>query len=132
MLGYTIADTVQPVVRIGILDTNVDESTRAADFPLATFVLDHTTALVVHSRYVRDRARATGFTGPVDVVPHPAWPPPGVTPERVADGTVVGCFGVVNASKRIPELLRAVAAVRRGHPEVTLLLVGPTAPGFPG
>jgi glycosyltransferase involved in cell wall biosynthesis len=103
---------------------------RAADFPLATFVLDHTTALVVHSRYVRDRARATGFTGPVDVVPHPAWPPPGVTPERVADGTVVGCFGVVNASKRIPELLRAVAAVRRGHPEVTLLLVGPTAPGF--
>jgi glycosyltransferase involved in cell wall biosynthesis len=36
----------------------------------------------------------------------------------------------VNASKRIPELLRATAAVRRAHPELTLLLVGSTSPGF--
>jgi glycosyltransferase involved in cell wall biosynthesis len=116
----------------GVMDKRIPAlwESRAADFPLATFVLDHATALVVHSRYVRDRARAAGFVGPVDVVPHPAWPRPDVEPERVADGTVVGCFGVVNASKRIPELLRAVAAVRREHPEVTLLLVGPTAPGF--
>jgi glycosyltransferase involved in cell wall biosynthesis len=116
----------------GVMDKRIPAlwESRAADFPLATFVLDHATALIVHSRYVRDRARAAGFAGPVDVVPHPAWSPPDVEPERVSDGTVVGCFGVVNASKRIPELLRAVAAVRRDHPEVTLLLVGPTAPGF--
>ena len=43
---------------------------------------------------------------------------------------MVGCFGVVNASKRIPELLRATADVRREHPELTLLLVGSTSPGF--
>jgi glycosyltransferase involved in cell wall biosynthesis len=43
---------------------------------------------------------------------------------------VVGCFGVLNASKRIPELLLAFAAVRARRPEATLLLVGPTAPGF--
>jgi glycosyltransferase involved in cell wall biosynthesis len=104
--------------------------TRSEEFPLASYVLDHATALIVHSQYVRDRARAVGFTGPISVVPHPAWPVPDVAPERVRDGVVVGCFGVVNASKRIPELLRAIAAVRREHPDVTLLLVGPTSPGF--
>jgi glycosyltransferase involved in cell wall biosynthesis len=36
----------------------------------------------------------------------------------------------VNASKRIPELLQATARVRAEHPDVTLLLVGPTSPGF--
>jgi glycosyltransferase involved in cell wall biosynthesis len=116
----------------GVMDKRIPAlwESRSSDFPLATYVLDHATALVTHSGYVRDRARAAGFEGPIDVVPHPAWPVRGIVPERVADGTVVGCFGVLNASKRIPELLRAVADVRRGHPEVTLLLVGPTAPGF--
>ena len=104
--------------------------TRSEDFPLASYVLDHATALVVHSQHVRDRARAAGFARPISVVPHPAWPRPALEPERVSEGVVVGCFGVVNASKRIPELLRATAAVRRDHPEVTLLLVGPSSPGF--
>ena len=116
----------------GVMDKRIPAlwESRAADFPLSTFVLDHATALIVHSRYVRDRARAAGYAGPIAVVPHPAWPAPAIAPERVAEGTVVACFGVVNASKRIPELLRATAEVRRRHPELTLLLVGPTAPGF--
>jgi glycosyltransferase involved in cell wall biosynthesis len=116
----------------GVMDKRIPAlwESRAADFPLATYVLDHATAVICHSRYVRDRARAAGFTGPIDVVPHPAWSAPAVEPERVAEGTVVACFGVINASKRIPELLRAVAEVRHDHPDVTLLLVGPTAPGF--
>ena len=116
----------------GVLDKRIPPlwESRPADFPLPTFVLEHATALIVHSQYVRDHARATGFTGPIAVVPHPAWPSSDVVPERVAEGTVVGCFGVVNASKRIPELLRATAAVRNVHPELTLLLVGSTSPGF--
>ncbi len=104
--------------------------TRSEDFPLATYVLDHATGLIVHSQYVRDRARAAGFGGPISVVPHPAWTPPDLAAERVRNGVVVGCFGVVNSSKRIPELLRATAAVRGEHPDVTLLLVGSTSPGF--
>jgi glycosyltransferase involved in cell wall biosynthesis len=36
----------------------------------------------------------------------------------------------VNASKRVPELLRAFARLRGTHPDATLLLVGPTSPGF--
>ena len=50
------------------------------------------------------------------MIPHPAWPVPDVEPERRGDGLVVGCFGVVNSSKRIPELLRAFAHVRERHP----------------
>ncbi len=116
----------------GVIEKRIPSlwESRSSDFPLSTFVLDHATALIVHSGYVRDHARAAGFTGPISVVPHPAWTPPAIAPERVGDGVVVGCFGVVNASKRIPELLRATAAVRREHPEVTLLLVGSTSPGF--
>jgi glycosyltransferase involved in cell wall biosynthesis len=116
----------------GVMDKRIPAlwESRAADFPLATFVLEHATALIVHSRFVRGQARAAGYEGPIDVVPHPAWPVPAVQSERVAGGTVVACFGVVNASKRIPELLRATADVRREQPDVTLLLVGPTAPGF--
>jgi glycosyltransferase involved in cell wall biosynthesis len=116
----------------GVLDKRIPPlwESRPADFPLPTFVLEHATALIAHSRYVRDRARSAGFPGPIAVVPHPAWPAPGTRPERVAAGPVVGCFGVVNASKRIPELLRATAAVRREHPDLTLLLVGSTSPGF--
>ena len=116
----------------GVLDKRIPPlwESRPADFPLPTFVLDHAAGLVVHSRYVHEHARAAGFPGPITVAPHPAWPPPSAMPERIAPGTVVGCFGVVNSSKRIPELLRATAAVRTGHSDFTLLLVGSTSPGF--
>jgi glycosyltransferase involved in cell wall biosynthesis len=116
----------------GVLDKRIPPlwESRPEDFPLASFVLEHATGVIVHSRYVRDLVRGTGYPGPVLVVPHPAWPVPEIAPERVAGDVVIGCFGVVNASKRVPELLRAVAKVREAHPGVTLLLVGPTAPGF--
>jgi glycosyltransferase involved in cell wall biosynthesis len=116
----------------GVLDKRIPPlwESRPEDFPLASFVLEHATAVVVHSRFVGDLVRSTGFTGPVSVVPHPAWPVPAIPAERVADGVVVGCFGIVNQSKRVPELLDATARVRSSHPNVTLLLVGPTAPGF--
>ena len=116
----------------GVLDKRLPPlwESRPPDFPLASFVLEHATGLVVHSRYVHDHARAAGFAGPISVVPHPAWRAPAAQLERVASGVVVGCFGVVNASKRIPELLQATAEVRKEHPDLTLLLVGPTSPGF--
>jgi glycosyltransferase involved in cell wall biosynthesis len=116
----------------GVLDKRIAPlwESRPQDFPLAWFVLDHATGLVVHSRTVRDLVRGAGYDGPIWVIPHPAWPVPDVRAERLADGPVIGCFGVVNASKRIPELLRAFASVRSRHPEATLLLVGPTSPGF--
>jgi len=116
----------------GVLDKRIPPlwESRPADFPLASFVLEHATGLIVHSHAVSELARASGYTGPVWIVPHPAWPVRKIAPARVAAGPVIGCFGVVNASKRIPELLQATAKVREAQPDVTLLLVGPTSPGF--
>jgi glycosyltransferase involved in cell wall biosynthesis len=116
----------------GVLDKRIPPlwESRPEDFPLASFVLEHATALIVHSQAVREQARAAGFGGLIRIVPHPAWPVPEVAPARVGEGPVLGCFGVVNASKRIPELLRSFARVRAAHPDATLLLVGPASPGF--
>jgi len=116
----------------GVLDKRIAPlwESRPEEFPLAWFVLEHATGLIVHSHTVHGLVRAAGYEGPVWVVPHPAWPVPAVESQRVASGPVVGCFGVVNASKRVPELLRAFADVRECHPEAVLLLVGPTSPGF--
>ena len=116
----------------GVLDKRIPPlwESRPEDFPLAGFVLEHATGLIVHSRTVRDLARAAGYRGPISIVPHPAWPVPDIPADRVAQGPTVGCFGVVNASKRIPELLLAFARVRGRHSDATLLLVGPTSPGF--
>jgi glycosyltransferase involved in cell wall biosynthesis len=116
----------------GVLDKRIPPlwESRPEAFPLASFVLEHATGLIVHSRYVRDMGRAAGYERRIWVVPHPAWPVPAIAPRRVAAGPAIGCFGVVNASKRIPELLRAFAGVRGRHREAMLLLVGPTSPGF--
>jgi glycosyltransferase involved in cell wall biosynthesis len=116
----------------GVLDKRIPPlwESRPEAFPLAGFVLEHATGLIVHSRTARDLARTTGYAGPITVIPHPAWPVPDTRAERIAPGPVIGCFGFVNASKRIPELLQAFARVRARHPKATLLLVGPTSPGF--
>jgi glycosyltransferase involved in cell wall biosynthesis len=116
----------------GVLDKRIPPlwESRPEDFPLAGFVLQHATGLIVHSRAVRDLARVAGYEQPIWVVPHPAWPVPDVPAEHVATGPTIGCFGVINSSKRVPELLTAFAGVRQRHPDVTLLLVGPTSPGF--
>jgi glycosyltransferase involved in cell wall biosynthesis len=116
----------------GVLDKRIPPlwESRPADFPLSSFVYEYATGLIVHSRSVSDLVRASGFTGTLSLIPHPAWPIHAVEPTRVAPGPVIGCFGVVNASKRIPELLQATARVRAERPDVTLLLVGPASPGF--
>jgi glycosyltransferase involved in cell wall biosynthesis len=118
----------------GVLDKRIPPlwESRPDDFHLAGEVLAHATGLVVHSRYVEERARAAGFEGPVWRVPHPAWPVPPLEGRPVAPrgAPLVGCFGNVNASKRVPQLLEAFARLRRDRPEARLLLVGATSPGF--
>jgi glycosyltransferase involved in cell wall biosynthesis len=116
----------------GVLEGRVAPlwETRPEEFPLIGGVLDSATALIVHSRYVERRVREHGFHGPVWRVPHPAWPMRDVVPARVEGAPVFGCFGHMNPSKRIPQLLDAFALVRRRHPNARLLLVGPASPGF--
>jgi glycosyltransferase involved in cell wall biosynthesis len=103
---------------------------RPEEFHLAGDVLDRAEALIVHSRYVRDRARAAGYERPIFVVPHPAWPRPDVQPEPVDGEPLFGAFGNLNSTKRVPQLFEAFARLRRSHPGAKLMLVGAASPGF--
>jgi glycosyltransferase involved in cell wall biosynthesis len=116
----------------GVLDKRLPPlwEARPEDFPLAGEVLSLATGVLVHSRYVADRARAAGYAGRLFHVPHPAWPAPDVLPADVAGAPLIGAFGNVNASKRAPQLLEAFARLRAEHPGARLLLVGATSPGF--
>lgn len=123
------------LLAFGVLEGRVPPlwEARAEDFPLAGHVLDLAAAgggLIVHSQYVAGRAREMGFTGPVAVVPHPAWPAPQVEPARIEGAPLIGCFGHINAAKRMPALLDAFAQLRRTHPGARLLLVGAIAPRY--
>ena len=116
----------------GVLDKRLPPlwEARPEEFPLAGEVLRLATGLVVHSRYVAERARAVGFEGRIAQIPHPAWPDPGVAAADLAAEPLIGAFGNVNASKRVPQLLEAFARIRAERPGARLLLVGATSPGF--
>jgi glycosyltransferase involved in cell wall biosynthesis len=118
LVGYLLAHAV--------LDNKIPPlwETRPEDFPLAGEILDRATGLIVHSRFVEKRARRAGYDGPVWRIPHPAWPVPSVEPLRIEGSPVFGCFGHLNESKRIPQLLRAFARFREGRSDARLLLVG--------
>jgi glycosyltransferase involved in cell wall biosynthesis len=116
----------------GVLDGRVPPpwETRPDEFPLAGEVLDAATGLIVHSHYVEQRARESGYHGPLWRIRHPAWPAADVEPAQVEGRPLFGCFGHLNASKRIPQLVEAFQLVRTRHPNARLLLVGPASPGF--
>src|SRR5256885_11378762 len=116
----------------GVLDGRVAPiwETRPDEFPLAGEILSHATGLIVHSHYVEQRARESGYHGPVWRIPHPAWPVDDVVPAAIEARPLFGCFGHLNASKRIPQLLEAFALVRERHPKSKLVLVGPSSPRF--
>lgn len=106
---------------------------RPEDFPLASFVLDFATGLVVHSRYVERRAREAGYEGRIWRVPMPAWPSPALLPDRQLPTDrrpIVSCLGKLNATKRVPQLLEAFARLRARFPNALLVLAGETAPSF--
>ncbi|PWU25192.1 MAG: hypothetical protein C5B48_02550 [Candidatus Rokuibacteriota bacterium] len=117
LLGYAVVDNRIPPLW----------ETRPEDFPLAGEVLRLATGLVCHSRYVESRVREAGFGGPLWRIPHPAWPVPQLEPAAAEGEPLIGCFGHLNESKRIPELLVAFARLRESRPEARLLLVGPAS-----
>ena len=59
----------------------------------------------------------------------PAWPVPHIEPEPIEGEPVVGCFGHVNESKRIPQLLEAFErSARPGRASAPRRLVVAAAP----
>jgi glycosyltransferase involved in cell wall biosynthesis len=126
------AGVVGRLLAHGVLDKRIPPlwESRPEDFHLAGEVLGLATGLIVHSRYVEARVRAAGYEGMVWRIPHPAWEHAAVAPAAVTGTPVIGSFGNVNASKRIPQLLEAFARLRRDRAEARLLLVGAVSPGF--
>jgi glycosyltransferase involved in cell wall biosynthesis len=121
LLGLGVLDNLLPLLW----------ETQPERFPLVTPVLDHARGVIVHSEYVAQRVRATGYDGRVWRIPHPAWPMHDVTPAAdVAGEPLIGCFGFLNMNKRIPELLRAFASLRRRMPGAVLLLAGAAGERF--
>jgi glycosyltransferase involved in cell wall biosynthesis len=115
LLGLGVLDNLLPLLW----------ETQPERFPLSGVVLDDARGLIVHSRYVGERARAAGYDGRLWRIPHPAWPMHAVDPAQDVSGDpLVGCFGFLNMNKRIPQLLEAFASFRRDHPGARLLLVG--------
>jgi glycosyltransferase involved in cell wall biosynthesis len=102
--------------------------TRPHELPLAGGVLDLATELVVHSRYVEERARESGYDRPIHRIPMPAWPVPEVEAADIEGAPLFGCFGHVNESKRLPQLLAAFERVLRRLPGARLLVVGALSP----
>jgi glycosyltransferase involved in cell wall biosynthesis len=107
----------------GVLDNRIPPlwETRPEDFPLAGEILRLAQSLVVHSRYVEEGARAAGYEGPIAPIPHPAWRREGAS---LPEGQLIGCFGHLNESKRIPQLYAAFARLRERLPDARLLVVG--------
>jgi glycosyltransferase involved in cell wall biosynthesis len=107
----------------GVLDNRMPPlwETRPQDFPLAGEILRLAESLVVHSRYVEEGARAAGYEGPIARIPHPGWSRDAGAVRRE---TLIGCFGHLNESKRIPQLFAAFARVRKARPDAELLVVG--------
>jgi glycosyltransferase involved in cell wall biosynthesis len=116
---------------LGVIDGCIPPlwEVRAEDFPLCDEVLERATGVIVHSRYVEERVRERGYDRPLWRIPHPAWPPPQVVPDRPSGEPVFGAFGNVNASKRVSQLVEAFARFRDLHPSARLLLVGAAAAG---
>jgi glycosyltransferase involved in cell wall biosynthesis len=121
LLGLGVLDNLLPLLW----------ETQPERFPLSGVVLDRASGLIVHSRYVGERARAAGYAGPLWRIPHPVWPPVEVAPATdVAGDPLIGCFGFLNMNKRIPQLLEAFASFRRRNNRARLLLVGAAGERF--
>jgi glycosyltransferase involved in cell wall biosynthesis len=128
------AGTVGRLLAHGVVDGLIPPlwEHRPEEFPLAGEILRDAVALVVHSAYVERRAREAGYEGAIWRVPMPAWSDPPVEERRLpADRfPIVGCFGYLNFTRRIPELLEAFGELRRRYPRALLVLGGAASPHF--
>ena len=105
--------------------------------PLTRRLLESARGVIVHSRFMEGEMRAAGFTGPVAVIPHGAWIPPGDRNryrQRLGlDETtpLAGIFGFLKPYKRIAESLRAFRRLLKLAPDAKMILVGEPHPDLP-
>jgi glycosyltransferase involved in cell wall biosynthesis len=109
----------------------------AFDLPFCEAVLDVAEGLIVHSRYVHDRAAALRPGLPAAQVPMgvPLPPPIDRTAARArrglpADAPVLASFGHINPYKRLDAVFRALRLLRASYPGLRYLLVGSISPNY--
>lgn len=100
-------------------------------------VLESARGVIVHSRFMVEEMRASGYRGPIAQVPHGAWIP---DVNRNAwrrklgldeAAPLIGIFGFLKPYKRIAESLRAFRRLLRVEPAAKLILVGEPHPDLP-
>lgn len=105
--------------------------------PMLRRLLEHSCGLIVHSKFVADAARASGYEGPIARIPHGAWLPEANrmdARERLGvgvDDPLIGIFGFLKPYKRVAESLRAFRRLTRVEPSAKMLLVGEPHPELP-
>jgi glycosyltransferase involved in cell wall biosynthesis len=57
-----------------------------------------------------------------------AWPVPDIEAADVGGRPLIGCFGHINESKRVPQLLAAFERLHSRRPDARLLIVGAVSP----
>ena len=117
----------------GVLDKRIPPlwESRPEEFPLAGEVLDladrpDRPLALRRGAGARGGLRGADLADPASRLERAAGRPA----RRSTGRPLIGSFGNVNASKRIPQLLEAFARLRRERPDARLLLVGAVSPGF--
>ena len=105
--------------------------TRPQDFPLSGEILDLATGLIVHSATSRSAPARPATTAPSGGCRCRPGRCRTVEPEPVEGSPLLGCFGHVNESKRVPQLCAAFSRLRERRPDARLLLVGSWSPRLP-
>lgn len=105
--------------------------------PMLRRLIQRACAFIVHSRFVEQKVREAGFSGPVARIPHGAWTGGG---DRLAyrqklglseTTPLIGILGFLKPYKRIAESLRAFRRLLRVQPEAKLILAGEEHPELP-
>jgi glycosyltransferase involved in cell wall biosynthesis/SAM-dependent methyltransferase len=105
--------------------------------PMLRRLLESSRAVIAHSNYVIEAARAQGFTGPAARIPHGAWlleADRHLWRDRLGvdeAAPLIGVFGFLKPYKRIAESLRAFQRLARLRPDVKMILCGEEHPDFP-
>jgi len=105
--------------------------------PMVRRLLERSRGVIVHSDFVGDALRSTGYEGPITRIWHGAWD---VDPRRMDARAhlgldeltpLIGIFGFLKPYKRIAEALRAFSRLLRVEPLAKMILVGESHPELP-
>lgn len=128
--GETGAHMAQLMIRSRFTDA-------AFEFPCCEPVLSAARGLIVHSRFVAERAAALRPDLPIAVAPMgvPLPSPRNRLAARArlnlpADAAILASFGHINAWKRVEPALRALAALRAEGYDARYVLVGSVSPNY--